>query len=71
MNKKIYTTVSGFRSGKKERTAAEVSAKKPDQIIKLAVKGMLPKNRLSRQLIKKLKVYPGSEHPHVAQIKNF
>jgi large subunit ribosomal protein L13 len=48
-------------------TAKELLAKKPEDVIRLAVRGMLPKNRLGRKLIKKLKVYTGSEHPHAAQ----
>ncbi|MFH1643965.1 MAG: 50S ribosomal protein L13 [bacterium] len=64
---KIYRTHSGWMGGKKERTAKEVMQRDPARIIQHAVKGMLPKNKLSRQIIKKLKVYAGSEHPHEAQ----
>ena len=64
---KIYQRYSGFRGGLKELTAATVREKHPDRLIKLAVKGMLPKNNLSRGLFKRLKVYAGEEHPHVAQ----
>ncbi len=65
---KIYESYSGWRSGKKERSAREVFEKDPSRIVTYAVKGMLPKNRLSRQIIKKLKVYAGDEHPHKAQV---
>lgn len=65
---KIYRSYSGWRSGLKERSAQEVFEKDPTQLVKLAVKRMLPKNRLSRQIIKKLKIYTGSEHPHSAQV---
>ncbi len=67
INTKIYTTYSGWIGGLKEMTAKEVMAKDPARLIEIAVKGMLPKNRLSRQIIKKLKVYAGTEHPHTAQ----
>lgn len=66
-NDKIYTTYSGYMSGKKELSAKELVAKHPTKIIELAVQRMLPKNKLSRQVIKKLRVYVGSEHPHTAQ----
>ncbi len=64
---KIYQTYSGYRSGLKETTAAEMRAKHPDQIIKLAVKRMLPKNNLSRHMFSRLKVYAGEDYPHTAQ----
>jgi large subunit ribosomal protein L13 len=64
---KIYQRYTGFRSGLKRVNAAALRQKHPDQIIKLAVKGMLPKNHLSRQLFRRLKVYAGSDHPHAAQ----
>lgn len=65
---KEYITYSGWISGKKVKTANEMLAKHPTDIIALAVKGMLPKNKLNRAIIKKLKVYTGTEHPHFAQI---
>lgn len=68
MTDKMYVTYSGWRGGRKERSAQDVYDKDPSIIIKKAVKGMLPKNKLCRQIIKKLKVYKGSEHPHKAQI---
>ena len=66
---KEYVRYSGWRSGRKVATAKEVHAKDQTQIMRAAVEGMLPKNRLSRQIIKKLKVYAGSEHGHSAQVK--
>ena len=68
MRDKIYSRYTGWMGGLKEQTATEVMKKNPTFIIHTAVKGMLPKNKLSRQLIKKLKVYAGSEHPHIAQV---
>lgn len=65
---KIYAHYSGYRSGRKERTASQVFEKDPTILIHKAVKGMLPKNILSRQIIKKLRVYVGNEHPHEAQV---
>lgn len=65
--KKTYFTHSMYPGGVKVKTFAELINKKPEYIITQAVKGMLPKNRLGRQLLKKLKVYAGPEHPHSAQ----
>ncbi len=64
---KTYAHHSGYPGGLKVRSYEELMAKKPEYIIQSAVKGMLPKNRLGNKLIKKLKVYSGSEHPHKAQ----
>lgn len=64
---KTYFTHSMYPGGVKVKTFAELRDSKPEYIITQAVKGMLPKNRLGRQLLKKLKVYAGPEHPHVAQ----
>ena len=64
---KIYYRHTEFPGGIRERTAAEMLQLKPEELIKLAVRGMLPKNRLSRKLVTKLKVYAGPEHPHSAQ----
>lgn len=64
---KIYQSYSGYRSGQKDYTAAEVRAKNPERLIKDAVWGMLPHGRLGRQIYRKLKVYPGAEHTHEAQ----
>lgn len=64
---KVYQRYSGYRGGLHERTAAEIRAAHPERLIHMAVKGMLPKNRLAAKLLTKLKVYAGSEHPHIAQ----
>jgi large subunit ribosomal protein L13 len=64
---KTYYHHSGYLGGMKSCSAQELLAKKPAELIRNAVKGMLPKNRLGRQMIGKLKVYKGSEHPHQAQ----
>lgn len=67
LKNKIYYRHSGYPGGLKETTAAEMLNKKPEKMLELAVKGMLPKNRLGRKIGKKLYVYAGSEHPHQAQ----
>ncbi|MDO4967011.1 MAG: 50S ribosomal protein L13 [Lachnospiraceae bacterium] len=67
MNDKIYYHHSDYVGGMKEQTLAEKLAKKPEQVIELAVKGMLPKGPLGRKMYKKLFVYAGAEHPHAAQ----
>lgn len=64
---KIYKSYSGYPGGLKEITLGEMREKKPEEIIRHAIKGMMPKGKLGRQMYKKLKVYAGSEHPHVAQ----
>lgn len=64
---KIYKSHSGYPGGLKETTLIELRAKKPEEIIRHAVKGMMPKGKLGRQMFKKLKVYAGPEHPHTAQ----
>jgi large subunit ribosomal protein L13 len=64
---KEYYRYSGYAGGLKVRTAAEVRAEQPERMITQAVKGMLPKNRLARDVISKLKVYGGGEHPHEGQ----
>jgi large subunit ribosomal protein L13 len=64
---KLYYRHSGYPGGITQRSYSELLAKKPDAPLTLAVRGMLPKNVLGRQLIKKLKVYPTGAHPHVAQ----
>ncbi len=64
---KKYYRHSGYPGGIKEVTAADLLRKKPVEVIQKAVRGMLPKNRLGRQMLKKLKVYSGPDHPHVAQ----
>ncbi len=67
LEKKIYYRHTDYPGGIRERTAAKMLEESPEDIIRLAVKGMLPKNRLSRRLVTKLKIYPGPEHPHSAQ----
>ena len=67
LDNKCYYRYSGYIGGLKTTTAKVLLEKKPEELIKHAVKGMLPKNRLGRQLIKKLKIYAGDNHPHVAQ----
>lgn len=64
---KTYMSYSGWKGGEKYRTVAQVRAKHPERLIEHAVKGMIPKNRLGRRLITKLKVYRGTKHPHQAQ----
>ncbi|NLI68849.1 MAG: 50S ribosomal protein L13 [Bacilli bacterium] len=64
---KKYYRHSGYPGGLKERTAEEMLAKHPEQVIELAVKGMLPKGPLGRKMFKKLHVYSGPEHKHQAQ----
>ncbi len=67
-NDKMYETYSGWRSGLKKTAAKDLLKKDPTKIIVHSVHGMLPDNRLSDRLIKKLKAYAGSEHPHKAQV---
>jgi large subunit ribosomal protein L13 len=67
LDQKIYYRHSEYPGGIRQRTAAQMLEEKPEELVKLAVKGMLPKNRLSRKLVTKLKVYAGAEHPHDAQ----
>jgi len=64
---KLYDTYSGYPGGRKEETAESLLKRRPEVVIERAVKGMLPKNRLGRQMYKKLFVYTGAEHPHKAQ----
>lgn len=64
---KIYKHHSGYPGGLKEVALKDLRARKPEEIIRHAVKGMMPKGKLGRQMFKKLKVYSGSEHPHKAQ----
>ena len=66
-DKKTYYRHSQYPGGLKETTFKEMIDKKPEEVIRLAVKGMLPKNKLSNQIIKKLKIYAGSDHPHDSQ----
>lgn len=65
---KLKLTYSGYPGGQKAETYGSVRDRKPEKLIEDAVRRMLPKNRLSRQMLKKLKVYPGSEHPHTTAV---
>ena len=67
MDQKIYYHHSEYVGGMKETTLKEMMAKKPEKVLELAVKGMLPKGPLGRSMIKKLHVYAGPEHNHAAQ----
>ena len=64
---KVYLTFSGYPGGQKGETAKNLLNRRPEVVVERAVKGMLPKNRLGRQMYKKLFVYAGTEHPHGAQ----
>ena len=67
LDQKMYYHHSDYVGGMKEQTLREKLNRKPEQVIELAVKGMLPKGPLGRQMYKKLHVYTGAEHPHAAQ----
>ena len=67
LEKKEYYRHSGYIGGLKTITAKQLLEKRPEDLVRFAVKGMLPKNRLGRRLFKKLKVYTGNSHPHQAQ----
>ncbi len=67
MNQKVYLTFSLHPGGQKSIVAKDLMTKKPIKIVEEAVKGMLPKNKLGRAMFKKLFVYEGGEHPHIAQ----
>jgi large subunit ribosomal protein L13 len=64
---KIYYHHTGYPGGIKQMNAEKLMAKKPTEMIRMAVKGMLPKNSLGRQMLRKLKIYAGPNHPHEAQ----
>ncbi len=64
---KIYYSYSGYPGGLRETAAGKMLAEKPENLIRIAVAGMLPKNNLGRKMLKKLKIYNGSAHPHEAQ----
>ena len=66
-DRKIYYRHTGYMGGLKEITAGKLLEKKPEEILRLAVKRMLPKNSLGRRQLKKLKIYAGANHPHEAQ----
>ena len=67
MNSKEYISHSGYPGGQRRLSPKQMMAKKPERIFEYAVRGMLPKNRLGRQLFKNLHVYIGDQHPHEAQ----
>lgn len=67
LENKTYLTYSGYPGGQKSATAADIMAKKPLRIMEMAVRGMLPKTKLGRAMIKKLFLYEGADHPHQAQ----
>ena len=64
---KMYYRHSGYPGGLKSRSLNDMLERRPEEVIRLAVKGMLPRNRLARKQITKLKIYAGPDHPHVAQ----
>ena len=64
---KIYYAYSGYPGGLRETAAGKMLQSKPENVLRLAVKGMLPKNTLGRSMLKKLKIYAGGGHPHDAQ----
>jgi large subunit ribosomal protein L13 len=66
-NAKLYHRHSGYPGGLRTRTLGEMLERRPEEVIRLAVRGMLPRNRLARQQLRKLKVYAGPGHPHAAQ----
>lgn len=66
-NAKIYTRFSGYVGGKKVETPRKIRARRPELLVELAVKGMVPHNRLGRSILGKLHVYAGNEHKHEAQ----
>jgi large subunit ribosomal protein L13 len=66
---KVYYRHSGYHGGLKSVTLGELMATRPTQVLEMAVRGMLPHNRLGRKLLRNLKIYAGPEHPHEAQVK--
>jgi large subunit ribosomal protein L13 len=67
LEEKLYYRHSGYPGGLRSRTLGEMLERRPEEVIRKAVKGMLPRNRLARQQLQKLKVYAGPDHPHAAQ----
>ena len=65
---KIYYRHSGYHGGLRERTLQQMLDDRPEEVIRLAVKGMLPRNKLGRAQLRKLKIYAGAQHPHEAQV---
>jgi large subunit ribosomal protein L13 len=68
LDQKTYVNYSGYPGGLRSVNARTLLASKPEDVIRLSVRGMLPKNALGRKMLKKLKIYKGSEHPHKAQM---
>ena len=66
-DQKIYTSYSGYVGGQKRETVSKLRERRPELIVERAVRGMIPHNRLGRQIFKKVKIYSGAEHPHDAQ----
>ena len=64
---KVYTHYSGYPGGLKSRTLKEMLASRPEFVLEHAIRGMLPKNKLGRKMMKKVRIYAGPEHPHQAQ----
>jgi large subunit ribosomal protein L13 len=67
LEEKRYYRHSGYPGGLRSRTLAQMLARRPEEVVRKAVKGMMPRNRLARQQLSKLKVYAGPQHPHAAQ----
>jgi len=67
LHTKVYYRHTGYPGGLRERTLAEQLARRPEEVLRRAVRGMLPKNRLAAAQLRKLKIYAGPEHPHAAQ----
>jgi large subunit ribosomal protein L13 len=67
LEQKMYYRYSGYPGGMKSVSAHDLKAKRPDRMVEIAIKGMLPKNKLGRAMASKLKVYAGGTHPHAAQ----
>ena len=67
LQEKRYFRHSGYPGGLRSRTLAEMLERRPEEVVRLAVRGMLPRNRLGRAQLRKLKVYAGPDHPHAAQ----
>ena len=67
LEEKMYYSHSGYPGGLKEISAKRLLEKHPERIVQFAVKGMLPKNKLGRRMLKRLRVYAGADHPHTAQ----
>jgi large subunit ribosomal protein L13 len=67
LEQKLYSRHSGYPGGLRQETLGQLLARRPEEVIRRAVKGMLPRNRLGAQQLRKLKIYAGAEHPHEAQ----